>query len=42
MPYKTILSETLADGVGVVRLNRPQALNRQFIIEKRQPHWKHR
>ena len=27
MPYETILTETPAAGVGVVRLNRPQALN---------------
>lgn len=27
MPYETILTETPAEGVGLVRLNRPQALN---------------
>lgn len=27
MPYETILTETPANGVGLVRLNRPQALN---------------
>lgn len=36
MPYETILTETPAAGVGLVRLNRPQALNalnRQLITE---------
>ena len=27
MPYELILTETPAEGVGLVRLNRPQALN---------------
>ena len=27
MPYETILTELPAEGVGLVRLNRPQALN---------------
>lgn len=36
MPYETILTEIPAEGVGLVRLNRPQALNalnRQLLIE---------